>query len=266
LRDRRCKQDEAQIARALEGTWRVEHLFELRQALEQYDFTCGQISQADGEIEKQLQQLQLDDAGAAPSPRIGKSKKRRKKGNPLDDAVGSETRRKSLFGCAGVDLTQIEGIAEGTALVLLSEIGPDLSRFATSKQFCSWLGLCPQVKKSGGKVLSSGVRPGPNRAAQALRLAANTLRTSQSGLGAFFRRILSRGGKAKAVTATAHRLARLVYALLTRGGEYVSQSQEDYERAFQERQLRQLQKKARQLGYELTAVADKADKADKAAE
>jgi transposase len=156
LRDRRCKQDEGQLARALTGTWQAEHLFELAQAVAQYNFTCAQISQTDAALEAELQRLQLAEVGELPAPRAGKRKLRRKKGNALDSAVPTEERHQSLFGCSGVDLTQIEGVGEETALVVLAEVGPDLSRFPTSKQFCAWLGLCRQVQKSGGKVLSSG--------------------------------------------------------------------------------------------------------------
>src|SRR5207302_9699499 len=130
---------------------------------------------------------------------------------------GNEPRfdvRAALYYVSGVDLTQIEGISEVTALTLISEIGTDMSHWATVKHFTSWLGLCPQHKKTGGKVKSSRTRPGSNRAAQALRLAANSLQRSQSALGAFTRRLKSRLGAGKAVTAAAHKLARLVYGML----------------------------------------------------
>src|SRR5262249_34698961 len=140
---------------------------------------------------------------------------------------------------------------ETTALVLISEIGTDLSRWPGSKQFCSWLGPCPQVKQSAGKVICSRVRAGPNRAAQALRLAANSLQSSKSGLGAFFRRVAARRGRARAVTATAHKLGRLVYALLKHGKEYVAKGQEEYEKQYRERAIKNLMRKAQDLGYEL---------------
>jgi transposase len=115
-----------------------------------------------------------------------------------------------LFRATGVDLTAIEGINEHTALGLLSEIGTDMTRWSTEKQFAAWLGLCPQHKISGGKVLSRKVRLSANRAATALRLAATCLHHSHSALGAFFRRLKARLGTPKAVVATAHKLARLV--------------------------------------------------------
>src|SRR5262249_59978994 len=131
--------------------------------------------------------------------------------------------RAGLYCVGGVALTAIEGIDETTALVLLSEIGTDLSRWPSLKHFCSWLGLCPQHKISGGKILSRRVRRGSSRAKRALRLAARSLHHSQSALGAVFRRIKARHGTALAITAAAHQLARLVYLLLKPGTAYVAQ-------------------------------------------
>jgi transposase len=244
LRDPRCKQDAEQIARALQGTWRAEHLFELKQAVELYEFYHRQIGACDAEIEKHLQGLEAPQA-TNPPPRTRQAK-RTTNGLRFDG-------RTRLYRAAGVDLTAIEGIEEATALVLLSEIGTDMSKWPSSKQFCSWLGLCPQVKQSAGKVLSSKVRAGPNRAAQALRLAANSLQSSKSGLGAFFRRIAARAGRAKAVTAAAHKLGRLVYALLKHGKEYLAKGQEEYEKQYHERMVKSLTRKAKELGYDLTA-------------
>jgi transposase len=247
-RDRRCKQDEAGIARALQGNWRAEHLFCLRQALELYEFYQRQLAACDQQLDAHLQTF-VDRSAAAPVPSrpTGKYKKRRKhKGNVPDfDA------RTRLYRMSGVDLTQIEGIEEGTALTVLSEVGLDMNRWPTEKHFCSWLGLCPQHKISGGRVLSRKVRPGVNRAAQALRLAARSLEHSQSALGGYYRRLKSRLGAPKAITAAAHKLARLVYSLLKHGQAYLAKSLEEYEREHRERQLRHLNRKARELGYEL---------------
>jgi transposase len=252
LRDPRCKQDERTIARALQGNWRAEHLFCLRQALELYEFYQRQLAVCDQQLDAQLQTFE-DRSTRAPLPArpVGKIKKRRKyKGNvPNFDA------RERLYRMSGVDLTQIEGIEEGTALVLLSEIGLDMNRWSTEKRFCSWLGLCPQHKISGGRILSRKIRPGVNRAAQALRLAARGLEHSKSALGAYYRRLKARLGAPKAVTAAAHKLARLVYNLLKYGHAYVAKSMEQYERDHQERLLRTLSRKARELGYELTKPA-----------
>jgi len=177
-----------------------------------------------------------------------------------DNEVTCDARQR-LHHMAGVALTAIEGIEESTALVVLSEIGTDMSRWPSEKHFGSWLGLAPNPKKSGGKVQSSATRPGVNRAAQALRLAAKNLQRSQSALGAFFRRIAARRGLAKAITATACKLARIVYALLQQGTAYVAQGLVAYEMAYRERVVRQVKRKAAELGLvivEQEAVAQPA--------
>jgi transposase len=156
--------------------------------------------------------------------------------------------RQRLHHVAGVDLTAIEGIEETTALVVVSAIGTDRSRWPSEKHFGSWLGLAPHPKKSGGKVKSSATRPGVHRAAQALRLAAKNLQRSKSALGAFFRRIAARRGLAKAITATADKLARIVSALLKHGTAYVAQGLAAYETAYRERVVRQGKRKAAALG------------------
>ena len=159
--------------------------------------------------------------------------------------------RQRLYDMAGVDLTAIEGIEANTALVVLSEVGTDMSPWRSDKAFGSWLGLAPNPKKTGGRLKSARTRPGDNRAAQALRLAAQTLHKSQSALGAFFRRIAARRGVPKAITATAYKLARIIYAMLKNGQAYAQQGLQEYEAQHRERQLRNLKKKAAELGYEL---------------
>ena len=151
----------------------------------------------------------------------------------------------------GVDLTRIEGIDETIALIVISEIGLDMSTWPSEKHFTSWLGVSPQRRISGGKVLSSRTRPTTNRAAAALRLAAASLHHSQSALGAYFRRMKSRLGTSKAITATAHKLARLIYSMLKHGTAYVTQGLEAYEQQYRERVVRNLSRKARALGFEL---------------
>jgi len=137
-------------------------------------------------------------------------------------------------------------------LVLLTEVGPNVSRFKSEKQFCSWLGLCPDNRISGGKVLSSRTRRVVNRASDALRMAASTLERSQSALGGFYRRMKARLGAAEGVTATAHKLARIVYRLIKHGEAYVRQGMEDYENKFRARRLKALQRTAKALGFELS--------------
>jgi len=161
--------------------------------------------------------------------------------------------RLPLYEKMGVDLTAIEGIGITTALIILTEVGPDVSRFASAKKFASWLGLCPDNRISGGKVLSTRTRRVINRVSDALRLAAMTLERSQSALGAFHRRMKAKLGAAEAITATAHKLARLVYRLLKHGEAYVRQGMDDYERKFHEGKLNRLKKTAAAMGFELTA-------------
>jgi transposase len=250
FRDHRVKASEAQIASALRGTWRPEHLFALRQALELFDVYGTQLAACDDEIEAHLQQFAVRaDTPHASAPPPSKRAKKRSKNAPRFDA------RTLLYRMSGVDLTQINGIEVTTALTIMSEIGPDLSRFRSAKAFTSWLGLCPGTKISGGKRLSGRPRHGGNRAAQALRLAASALRESKSALGAWFRRISARMDAPKAITAGAHKLARLVYALLTKGQQYVDAGTAIEEARHRDRQLRYLNKKATSLGFALTPMA-----------
>jgi transposase len=246
MRDPRCKNSAAAIAQALNGSYRDEHLFALRQAVDAWKFHRKQLREIDAKIEKYLAELPKK----AELPPLGARTKayRRKESDPEFDV------RQALYYVSGVDLTAIEGISDMTALTLISEIGTDMSRWPTVKHFASWLGLCPQHKKTGGKVKSSRTRPGSNRAAQALRLAANSLQRSKSGLGAFFRRMKSRMGAAKAVTAGAHKLARLVYWMLKHGTGYVKQTQEQYETQQREKQIQNLKKRARQLGLQISEM------------
>jgi transposase len=246
LRDPHCKNTEETIAQALTGSYRDEHLFALRQALASWEFHQEQLRQLDEAIEAYLGTLKKD-KDLAPVPPRSKVYKRGAN-DPRFDV------RAALYYMTGIDLTAIEGISDVTALTIISEIGTDMSYWPTVKHFTSWLGLCPQHKKTGGKVKSSRTRPGSNRAAQALRLAANSLQRNRSALGAFVRRMKSRMGAGKAVTAGAHKLARLVYWMLKHGTVYVQQTQEQYEAQQREKQIRNLKKRAQQLGLVLSEV------------
>jgi transposase len=243
LRHQRCHATTAEIAQALTGSYRDEHLFALRQAFAAWQFYQKQLDQIDAQIQEQLGRMKLDRMlPPLPAP---KRRSGRKPNHPRFDV------RVALYYVVGIDLTQLEGIEEMTALTIISELGPDVTKFATVKHFCSWLGLCPQLKKTGGRVKSSRTRPGANRVAAALRLAANSLHSSQGALGAFLRRLKSHMGAPKAITATAHKLARLLYLALKHGMTYVRQSQEEYEKKQHERQVKALHKRARQLGLEV---------------
>lgn len=243
-RDRRIKADKGQIAKSLQGNWRAEHLFALKQAMAAFDFCAQQLAECDTEMQRILQALHNHEG----TPAKGKQRSSNRNAPKFD-------LRLHLYKVCGVDLTRIDGIDVSTALIVLSEIGAEVNRFATVKHFTSWLGLCPGTKKSGGKVLSAATKRSANRAAQALKLAAANLRSSRSALGAYFRRMCARMDKPKAVTATAHKLARLVYVMLSRGEEFVDQGQQYYEQRYRERVVRQLTRRAKDLGLTLVPLA-----------
>jgi transposase len=250
LKNSRVRASDEEIARSLQGTWRAEHLFALRQALDAFDFCGKQLLQCDEEIEAQLQRLHITEV----EPDKGKKRSKARNAPKFD-------LRTRLYQMCGVDLTRIDGIDVTTALVVVSEIGTDMGRFPTDKHFASWLGLCPGTKITGGKVMSGKTKRCANRAAQALRLAAAALRTSQSALGAYFRRLSARMDKPKAVTAAAHKLARLIYSMLTKGEEYTDQGQAYYEERYRQRVLHNLNRRAQQLGMTLVATAPAAQAA-----
>jgi transposase len=240
MKDARIHASNDEIAKSLQGNWRAEHLFALKQALGMFDFIGAQLDECDFEIERQMQGMQTHDGDP------GKSKRRgRTRNAPKFDL------RTQLYKICGVDLTRIDGIDVTTALAVISETGADMSRFSTVGRFTSWLGLCPGTKITGGKVMSGKTKRCANRAAQALRMAATALRTSQSALGAYFRRMCSRMDKPKAITAAAHKLARLIYTMLTKGEEYIDRGQDYYDERYRESVLRNLAKRAEKMGMKL---------------
>lgn len=247
--DRRVRASAKDIQRALQGDYRAEHLFVLRQAYELFQVYETKINACDEQIA--LAAVPLPTKAVLPSATLGPRKKGRK---PFLDKVGGVDMRECLYEKFGVDLTAIEGIGVITGLVLLTEVGPNLNRFPSEKHFCSWLGLCPDNRISGGKVLSSRTRRVINRASDALRMAASTLERSQSALGGYYRRMKARLGAAEAVTATAHKLARLIYRLIKHGENYVKTGLEDYERKFRIRRENGLRKMAKKMGFQLVAI------------
>lgn len=248
LRDYRCKHDEATIARALQGNWREEHLLALAQAVALYDVYHQKRTECDRQIETYLQTF-ADRSDGQPLPPPARRRKRGR--NQPAFAV-----REPLHRLTGLDLTQIEGMDATTSLVILSEIGLDMTRWPTVKHFTSWLGLCPHHRVSGGKVLSRRTKPCANRAATAFRLAAAALHHSQSALGAFFRRMKARLGAPKAITATAHKLARLVYTMLKHGTAYVQQGMDEYEQQYRDRTVKNLTRRAQTFGYTLVKTSE----------
>jgi transposase len=220
LRDERCRHTAAEIAKALVGNWRAEHRLALGQAVELYEFYHAKIVECDQAIDAYLKSVSAR-SGSKPFASRPPQRKRGKENQLTCDA------RKRVFDMLGVDLTAIEGIDVGVALLIAAEVGCDVSAFRSEKAFASWLGLCPNHRVSAGKVKSRKTRPGANRVATALRLAASSLLRTPTALGAFGRRLRSRLGAAKAVTAVAHKLAILVYRMLKHGDDYVKRGAEE---------------------------------------
>lgn len=247
LRDGRLRASEATVARSLHGNWRPEHLFALAQALNHYDFLASQIQQCDDQIEQALAALPVRmSTPPAPTKRL-KSTHR--------SSAQQQQLHAALCEVFGVDLTAIPCISVDTTLVLAGEIGPDLSRFPSSQHFCSWLTLAPPTCISGGKPLGKPGHKVVNRAGQALKQAAANARNSDSFIGACHRARLARMDTRQAIKATAHQLARLIYAMLTRGQPYVEQGIEAHERQRRQRQLHALKRKARKMGFALVEAA-----------
>ena len=250
FRDPRCHNDEETIAKALLGEWREEHLFTLRQAVDQYRMCCKLIEECDARVEAHLQTY-ADVPQTNPVPAVVPRPNKVKKGKTFlrFDA------QPLLIQKTGVDLTRIDGIDNCTALKLISEIGTDMSRWKTEKHFTSWLALCPDNRDSNGRRRSSRTRPSANRAATALRMAAQGLHHSKSAMGAYLRRMKASLGPAKAITATARKLAVIVYRVLKHGMRFVDRGQDWYETQYRDRVLKTLTRKAKQLGYVLTPIS-----------
>jgi transposase len=225
------------------GNYQPEHVFALRQAIELYDTYQAKLQDCDAEIERSVRALPREDASASPPP---PPRSRTKQKNELGFDV-----RPLLHALLGVDLTQINGIGPYSALRIIAECGTDMSRWRTAKHFTSWLTLAPGSKISGGKVLSSRTRRSSNRAAVLLRLAATTVGKTNTALGAFFRRLAVRTGKAKAVTATARKIAVLLYNTLRNGMAYVDPGADYYEERYRKRTIENLRRRADALGFAL---------------
>jgi transposase len=254
LRDRRCQKSEEEIAEQLSGHWREDHLFSLQQALRMYDAVQERIADYEREILRKLAEMERDDCRGQRTPTSNhpqKAKAIRKR--------GEEPLRQALYRMSGVDLTAIDAIGVGTVEVVLSEYGADLSRFATEKQFVSQITLAPRQAVSGGKPVKKKKRGSAStRVAAALRMAALSLRHSQTALGAYYRQIARRIGGDVAVFATARKLATLIYRLLKWGQPYVDEGAQAYEKRYQEQRLKRLTAMARDLGYQLTPKAAQA--------
>lgn len=242
-RHHRIRASEREVADSLRGNYRPEHVFQLRQALELYDFHQQQIQACDREIEAHLRTLEA--RCAPPETPVPAPRRRTKTANEPAFEIRSPLHRL----CGGVDLTQLPGIGPYGALKLISEVGLHMTRWPTDKHFTSWLTLSPNAKISGGKRLGSATQPSANQAARIFRMAAMSLARSDQDLGAFYRRLAYRVGKAKAITATARKLAVRFYRMLRYQSPYLEQNAADYDARHRQRILRGLRKRAESLGF-----------------
>jgi transposase len=245
LRHRTIKADEKTLAKALTGTWRREHLFTLRQSLGAYRHYQAQIQQCDEELHQLLGNFgSRIDPGEDPLP-PAPGRRREPRGLDL---------RTEFYRIFGTDLTAIPGIEVHTIQTLFAECGRDLSSFPTPGDFASWLGLCPDNRITGGKVISTRTRKVNNPAANALRLAAQSLHRSPSALGDYYRRMRYRQGPAKAITSTAHKLARILYTLVTTRQFYDETVLAQHQHQTRARKTRRLKTQAAALGFDLVPV------------
>lgn len=248
MRDVRCRESVQTIRAAMVGNYQPEHVFALAQALALFDSYQERVADCDAQIERTLQLLNADKA--EPEAPLAKPRCRTKQTNSLKFDV-----RPLLYQLTGMDLTQIHGIGPSVALALIAECGTDLSRWPTEKHFTSWLTLSPGCKISGGKVLSSHTRKSNNRIAARLRLVATAVGRTETALGAFYRRLAARIGKAKALTATARKIAILFYRAMRFGMRYEDPGADQYEQRYRERVVKQLQRRAAHFGFALQPVA-----------
>jgi transposase len=249
-RDPRCRKSEEEIAKSLQGHYKSEHVFALKQALEAYDFYQQQISECDSEIEKLYAAFESQ-VDVVEKPLMSRKSKRNK-------TQGNEPAfnlRLYLYQWAGVDLTQIDGLDALTIQKVLTETGVDMSPWPTAKHFTSWLSLCPHNDKTGGKIIKSHTKKTQNRAAAALRMAAQSLARSKSALGGYYRRMRAKLGGPQAITATAHKLARIIYAMLKNQTEYIDPGMEYYEERARQRAIKNLKRKAMHLGFDIVSTA-----------
>lgn len=250
LRNPHCRKSEEQIAEQLSGHWREDHLFSLQQALKMYDAIAERIAAYENEIQRKLREMEPESRRETTAPPLANANKARG-----IKRRGQEPMRQALYRMSGVDATQIDAIGVETIEVVLSEYGPDLSRFATEKEFVSHATLVPRVPKSGGKPLKKKKpHSSSTRVANVLRMAALSLRHSNTALGAYYRHLAQRKGADVAVFASARKLATHIYRLLRWGQPYTDEGAEAYEKRYQQQRLKALGRKAKALGYELTPL------------
>jgi len=246
FRDPRCHKSEASIAKELTGNWRLDHLFNLRQALLMFDLINDRIGDYQAEIQRHIDSMRSPEADSLPLPPV-RSKEKAK----AFKRRGQEPMRHSLHGLTGRDLTTIDGVGVDTAEVILSEYGPNLTRFPSEKQFVKHLRLAPRQNITGGKPRKGKGAKSATIAGQALRMAATTLNHSHTALGAYYRSIAAKKGSDVAVFATARKLATLIYRMLRWGQAYVDEGIAAFEHRYQQARLRRINSTADQLGYRL---------------
>jgi len=246
FRDPRVKASERDIARSLEGNWQEDLLFVLKQEQAAFEFSRKQMAECDHQLELYLQKMDDRSQGATLPEEKRKDRLQKKKGNqPQFDL------QQQLFRMTGTDLTQIDGIDVMTAATILSEAGWDMIKWKDEDHFVSWLRLAPDNRISGDRIVGKGRLPTSNRVTVALKLAANNLRTSQSYLGAQFRRLRARLDTPVAIKAMAAKLARLIYRMLRYGTKYLDHGSRYYELQQRTRDIRRLKLKAATLGFQL---------------
>jgi transposase len=246
LRDQRCHKTEAEIAAALQGSYRAEHLFTLKQALDLYDFLHAQIAACDQQIEVEVKRFSDRSNGGTPPPN---GKPNRRRGNAPNFEL-----RTSLFQMLGVDLTAVPGLDALSVAKIVSEIGTDMSKWKTVNHFCSWLNACPGTRISGGRRLGGRSKRSGNRSLQVFRIAAQTLTKSKSALGALYRSMRARWGGLFANKVLAHKLARIVYTIIKTCTPFKVETEDEYLEQRRIRQLSTLKKRANALGFQLVPV------------
>ncbi len=242
----RVQASQEEVAGSLEGNWQDDLLFVLQQEQDGYEFCQTQMAECDRHLEQCLQQRADRSQGASLPVEKRKERRKKKKGNKPQFEL-----RVALFRMAGTDLTRIDSVDVMTAMTILSEVGWDMSKWKTEDHFVSWLRLCPDNRISGDKIIGKGRLPTNNRVTIALKIAASTLRISQTYLGAQFRRLRTKLGSPVAIKAMAAKLARLIYRMLRFGMQYVDQGAEFYEAQHRKLQISHLKRKASQLGFQI---------------
>lgn len=247
LREPGCKKSAEEIGKALTGTWREEHLFVLKQSLEMFSFYSKQIAACDEEIERVYGLTYLDRESGEVQPLSERKRNSHSKNKPKN----AENIRQHLKRISGVDLSVVDGFGVSLAQTVLMEVGTDMSKFPSEKHFCSWLGLAPKHEISGGKVLKNKTLKTKNRAGQAFRMAAQSVKQADCVFGVMYRRMRARLGPAQATVATAHAIVRVVYRMLKYKVEYETISVVEYEKKYKEQQLKYMKRRAAKLGYQL---------------